>query len=504
MSAVIGTLKSMAAQHVFLSYIREDADAVDELQGALESAGFSVWRDVDQLWPGDNWEAKIRDAIRTGSLVFIACFSSALGTRDVSYQYKELMIAADEYTLRPLDTSWLMTVRFDESPIPSVDLGGGRTLDRTIHRADLFGKQKLPNMTRLAMSVQRVVDNTPPVPARSVGAAVSDTKRADSTEAATMDRLRDLLRQPELELDFDEFMRDVRDPILAALKDRDRFPMNGAAGQLTEEMARRWVARLRAYDDLLAPALPLLRLIGMYGRPGHRDAVTKTMAAIAQECSQTNGVDLLREVHEYPAVLMTYTLGLGALIKSNYTAMRAATVDVQVRQLGREHRPFFALHGPRTVVGEWRWLGTLLNKTLEDRDFDTQFFDDARSGRIGPRYTPISDHLFGALNPVFANDFASDEDYADTFDEFEVMLDAFGEHDRSGGGFGGRTVYGRHTWRQRHTTQPTEVVLQERLNAAGDGWTPLLAGLFDGNADAATTALAAVADTAQSIRANRF
>ncbi|WP_165931328.1 toll/interleukin-1 receptor domain-containing protein [Curtobacterium sp. PhB136] len=493
----------MAAQHVFLSYIREDAGAVDELQGALESAGFSVWRDVDQLWPGDNWEAKIRDAIRTGSLVFIACFSSALGARDVSYQYKELMIAADEYTLRPLDTSWLMTVRFDESPIPPVDLGGGRTLDRTIHRADLFGKQKLPNMTRLAMAVQRVVGNTPPMPAGSVGAAVSATKRADSAEAATMDRLRGLLRQPELELDFDEFMRDVRDPILAALKDRDRFPMSGAAGQLSEDTARTWVARLRAYDDLLAPGLPLLRLIGMYSRPGHLDAVTKTIAAIAQECSQTTGVDLLREVHEYPTVLMTYTLGFGALTKSNYTALKAATVDVQVRQLGRDRRPFLALHGPRTVVGEWRWLGTLLNKTLEDGDFDTQYFDDARSGRIGARYTPISDHLFGAMNPVFANDFASDEDYADAFDEFEVLLDAFGEHERGSGGFGGRTVYGRHTWRQRHTPRPTEVVLQERLNAAGGGWTPLLAGLFDGNADAATTALDAVADAAQSMRVNR-
>lgn len=55
------------SKHVFLSYIHEDKEQVDDLQDTLEAAGFDVRRDEDQLFPGDNWELKIRQAIQGGT-----------------------------------------------------------------------------------------------------------------------------------------------------------------------------------------------------------------------------------------------------------------------------------------------------------------------------------------------------------------------------------------------------------------------------------------------------
>lgn len=63
------------AGHVFISYVREDADRVGQLQRALQVAGIPVWRDTADLWPGEDWQAKIRSAITDNALVFIACFS---------------------------------------------------------------------------------------------------------------------------------------------------------------------------------------------------------------------------------------------------------------------------------------------------------------------------------------------------------------------------------------------------------------------------------------------
>ena len=63
------------AGHAFISYVREDSPRVDRLQRALEAAGVRVWRDTADLWPGEDWRAKIRQAIVDGALVFIACFS---------------------------------------------------------------------------------------------------------------------------------------------------------------------------------------------------------------------------------------------------------------------------------------------------------------------------------------------------------------------------------------------------------------------------------------------
>ncbi len=69
-------------QRVFVSYVREDAEQVDGLCRLLEAAGIPYWRDRTSLAPGDAWKDKIRSAIRSGSLVFLACFSEASRSRE--------------------------------------------------------------------------------------------------------------------------------------------------------------------------------------------------------------------------------------------------------------------------------------------------------------------------------------------------------------------------------------------------------------------------------------
>jgi TIR domain len=64
------------AGHAFISYVHENSRAVNRLQRIIESAGIRVWRDTADLWPGEDWSSKIREAITDNALVFIACFSS--------------------------------------------------------------------------------------------------------------------------------------------------------------------------------------------------------------------------------------------------------------------------------------------------------------------------------------------------------------------------------------------------------------------------------------------
>src|SRR3954470_23258817 len=99
--------------HAFISYVREDSDRVDRIQRMLEAAGVRVWRDTARLWPGEDWRARIRDAIANNSLSFIACFSHASEARDISVQNEELYLAADQLRLRRPDNPWLIPVRFD-------------------------------------------------------------------------------------------------------------------------------------------------------------------------------------------------------------------------------------------------------------------------------------------------------------------------------------------------------------------------------------------------------
>jgi hypothetical protein len=142
--------------HAFLSYVREDSGNVDVLQRMLEAGGVPVWRDTASLWPGENWRAKVRDAVTRDALVFIACFSSQSAARRKSYQYEELVLAVDQLRLRRPDDPWLIPVRFDECEVPDYELGAGRTL-ASIQRIDFFGPDRSPAGARLVAAAQRLL-----------------------------------------------------------------------------------------------------------------------------------------------------------------------------------------------------------------------------------------------------------------------------------------------------------------------------------------------------------
>jgi SpoVK/Ycf46/Vps4 family AAA+-type ATPase len=143
-------------RHAFISYVREDSRHVDLLQDRLEAAGVRVWRDTADLWPGEDWRAKIRQAIQNDALVFIACFSRQSLIRHRSYQNEELALAIDELHRRRPDDVWLIPVRFSDCEIPDLDIGQGRTLT-SIQRADLFGDRAEEAVTRLVASVLRIL-----------------------------------------------------------------------------------------------------------------------------------------------------------------------------------------------------------------------------------------------------------------------------------------------------------------------------------------------------------
>jgi TIR domain len=142
--------------HAFISYVREDAHHVDQLQRTLEAAGIPVWRDTADLWPGEDWRAKVKRAITDNALVFIACFSHMSLRRSMSYQNEELILAIEQLRLRSPDVPWLIPVRFDECDIPDRDIGGGRTL-RSIQYADLFGDRIDERSARLAETILRML-----------------------------------------------------------------------------------------------------------------------------------------------------------------------------------------------------------------------------------------------------------------------------------------------------------------------------------------------------------
>jgi hypothetical protein len=143
--------------HAFISYVREDLPKIEALQQHLEAAGIKVWRDTADLWPGEDWRVKVRQAITTNAFVFLACFSASSLAREVSYQNEELVLAVEQLRLRRQGELWLIPVRLDDSSIPDINIGGGHSL-ASIQRVDLFGRHYEEEAVKLSAAVRRILD----------------------------------------------------------------------------------------------------------------------------------------------------------------------------------------------------------------------------------------------------------------------------------------------------------------------------------------------------------
>jgi hypothetical protein len=182
--------------HAFISYMREDAADVTKLQQALESAGVRVWRDKDDLWPGDDWKIKIRQAIAEGSLTFLACFSENTERRQSSYQFEELSLAVEQMRQRPPGQTWLIPVRFSDCKVPDYDLGNNRTL-ASLHWVDLFGERSNRELARLISVVIRrlAIPISPMVQDSEIPQAMSVTASELSNLISVMGRGDEVFRK---------------------------------------------------------------------------------------------------------------------------------------------------------------------------------------------------------------------------------------------------------------------------------------------------------------------
>ncbi|WP_159701299.1 toll/interleukin-1 receptor domain-containing protein [Arthrobacter sp. 18067] len=504
-------LKQPTQRHAFISYVHEDKERVDRLQEALEAAGVAVWRDTKDLWPGQNWEDQIRSAIKSGSLAFIACFSENSEARETTYQNLELALAADEYRLRPPTTQWLLPVRFSECEVPDYDLGAGRRLS-SIHRTDLFGSSETVQIIRLTETVKRIVapqvlSEQPIAPA--VAAGLAEARKADSPRAVRVQEIKELLRDPNGDIALEDLAADVAKPICTALKDPEIFPTSLPASLERSRIgvAKYYIGRIHEYDRVLEPLFRVVQLGAMYGLPQHEVVWTNLIEALGSTVHQRSGDPALLELRGYPVIVATHVAAMAAISRKNYVSLRAFAATPTVRTAAGKV-PVALDYSPRRVFSEMQWVTSALVIAEDQRaEPDDALLEGLLRGSVGKRHTPLSDHLYRLLAPLFSDYVGDEMDYAELFEKAEVFLDLItadvaAVHPELYRSFYGG--YGRYTWNHVRSPLPPEKALSAAFESSQKGWSPLLDGLFDGSAQRAQLAFSEVMSHAETVRKEQW
>lgn len=475
---------SVTDGHAFISYVREDREKVDRVQSLLVGAGVRVWRDTADLWPGDDWRLRIRQAITDDALAFIACFSQASNARAVNGQNEELVLAVEQLRRRLPGNPWLIPVRLDPCEIPDLEIGGGRTL-RSLERVDLFDDTWHAGAGRLVVGVSRILQHEPTPASQLV---------VDDDYAA----LKRALRDDGGDIEVYDRLTSCAEAVAASLSDSSRYPTSGSSLHGSETSASLKVAAtVQQYMDDLAPVLPLIAMTCSWGRTANERALTHAAEEVAGARGEQTGEVVLLDLQWFPTLPVLYAGGVASVRQRNYGALRALAVDAHVDDLRYGRVPLVARSYAWRPFSNFVLTPHVLAARAAGVETTEEYVRNLINGRVGKKFKPLSSFFHDALREPLRPLIRNDRDYDVAFDEFEVLL-ALLSLDAAAHAPAG--VYCDPPYLgsfavTRFAAEGTPVRLRREFEDALEGWPPLTGRLFGGAVERARAAFLKLEET---------
>lgn len=476
-----------------MSYVNEDTTQVDRLCEALDAAQIPYWRDRKSLAPGDQWKQKIREAIRSGALVFLACFSEKSRTKPKSFVNEELALAIDEFRMRPPSTTWLIPVRFDDGDIPAWDLGAGRVLG-DLNYVDLYGEKYPTEAIKLTTTISRIMGIMGP-DAATVRASVEGV---DSSQRTAMIRrmTKEMIPDPARRIELDDLIAEETRRILSAMRDEEQFPISHLDGTGEDQMVRS--AELTdSYRQLAEPLCSSLQIATRWTEGQGLTPWISALRAITSEAKKPKGgITVLLGLRHIPALAATFTAALAATGQGRWDNLKTLLVDLTY-PLDYESG-YEAQVRAENLWTPFRDGGTLLPnlvaRAANTGDDPRTTLEKLTSKQVGNYYTPVAEWLHAVLRQIFTEQYPDDDLFDNAFDRTEIMLGIVSQDlvnvapSSQGTGKSSPGWFGRATWRADGRSHILDGIASE-VESKGMSWEPLVAGLFGGLQDRATVAI---------------
>ncbi len=77
--------------YVYISYSRHDREFSDRLSGDLSDAGFSLWRDIEQIQPGQDWKKALEGGLREAGALLYLSSSHSVESKWMDYELQAIL-----------------------------------------------------------------------------------------------------------------------------------------------------------------------------------------------------------------------------------------------------------------------------------------------------------------------------------------------------------------------------------------------------------------------------
>lgn len=477
-------------KHVFVSYVREDRKHVDELCSLLEAAKIPYWRDLKSISPGDHWKTKVSEAIRSGSLVFLACFSEESVSKRKSYMNEELTLAVEEFRLLPPEATWMIPVRFDDIEVPRWDLGAGRTI-HDLNFSNLFGEDKVKETVALVAAIGKIMRI--PVPDSLEVKSVEKILEAIGQSGGIRGAVEEMILDPQQAIKLDRLVSVEARRILASMRDVSAFPDSLRTGSNEDQIAE-LAETTHRYSELVENLCASFQVAARWGEVKALTPWISALKAIAGEASSPkSGHEVLHNLKYIPALMAIFTAALAATGQARWDTFKALLVDPIILR-SDEYSLSQSLIQVVTPMRPFGGIGGLVPSVVarslkhgEDARTALKVFTGKNSGEYR---TPVAEWLHTLLQPRFADQYLDDAAYDSAFDRTELMLGLVSQDLANIAAEGDQARrwryrsewYGRSAWRATYGLGALGDLVDE-VKVQGDSWPPLRAGLFGGKPD---------------------
>jgi hypothetical protein len=475
-------------KHAFISYVKEDSAEVDRLCRILERSRIPYWRDRKDLAPGDQWKAKIRDAIRSDSLIFLACFSENSRSRDKSYMNEELSLAVDEFRLRPPGATWLVPVRFDDGEVPPWELGAGRMLS-DLNFSDLFGDDYAAEAVALVTAVKDVMGDSTSSPAQTI----ASVERAETSERKMLLRraTKDMIHDPTKRIALEDLIKQETKNIVAALNNKELMS-DSVLPETPEEQSAFVAERALAIAALVEPLCWSMQVAGRWAEPDSFGVWTSALKTLATEGSKSrSGYSSLVALRSIPALLLLTTGFVAAHADNRWANLRTLGALTIRSELGTSE-PLINVISPYAPFKNSQETANVLARSAPDGSDISDTVAGIAAGRVTNLYLPVSAWMLRWLRPVFEDQFTTESEFDEAYTAAETFLGVVSQDAANQTENPWRQEsywYGRATWIDRHRTGDSVDDLIKDFEAAGVRWPPLVGQMFGGDAARAREAL---------------